>query len=91
MGHASYGNNSQQDPQVSEKPDPKSASQKPEGGQDRPGFDLGGAEDRGGEAAPDLPSAGPHAEAGLTNDDATPGAGTLPEPGESDGTDSTSG
>jgi hypothetical protein len=75
MGHASYGNNSQQDPQIGEKPDPKAASRKPEGGQ----------------AAQDLPAAGPHAEPELTNDKATPGAGTLPEPGDPDGTDATSG
>jgi hypothetical protein len=89
MGHASYGNNSDQDP-VAEKPDPAAVGQKPQNGTDRPGADLGGAKDRGGEAAPDLPAAGPHADPGLTNHEATPGAGTLPEAGDRDATDSTS-
>jgi hypothetical protein len=91
MGHASYGNNSEQDPTTGEKPDRNAASQKPAAGQDRPGADLGGAKDRGGQAAQDLPAAGPHADPDLTNENATPGAGTLPEPGDSDSTDATSG
>jgi len=91
MGHASYGNNSEQDPQIGEKPDPKAAARKPQDGQDRPGLDLGGANDRGGQAAEELPAAGPHADPDLTNDQATPGAGTLPDAGDSDGTDATSG
>jgi hypothetical protein len=92
MGHASYGNNSEQEPKVGEKPDPNAAARKPEGGQDRPGADLGGAKDRGGQAAQDLPAAGPHSDPDLTNKNATPGAGTLPEPGnDPDSTDATSG
>jgi hypothetical protein len=90
MGHAGYGNNSDQDP-TAEKPDPAAAGRKPEAGADRPGADLGGAKDRGGDAAPDLPAAGPHAGGDLTNHEATPGAGALPEAGEKDATDSTSG
>jgi hypothetical protein len=39
MGHASYGNNSEQDPQIGEKPDPAAAAKKPQGGQDRPGLE----------------------------------------------------
>ena len=35
-------------------------------------------------------SAGPHAEPSLVNPDATPGAGSLPSPGEDDGMESTS-
>jgi hypothetical protein len=36
------------------------------------------------------PAAGPHADPDLTNDEATPGSGTLSPPGAADGTDSTS-
>jgi hypothetical protein len=36
------------------------------------------------------PAAGPHADPDLTNDEATPGSGTLAPPGSSDSTDSTS-
>lgn len=36
------------------------------------------------------PAAGPHAKPSLTNPDATPGTGALPDPGDRDGTDSTS-
>lgn len=32
----------------------------------------------------DLPSAGPHSDPSLINPDATPGAGSLPEPGEAE-------
>ena len=34
--------------------------------------------------------AGPHADPALVNPDATPGAGSLPSPGEDDGMESTS-
>lgn len=37
-----------------------------------------------------MPAAGPHADPALTNPDATPGAGSLPEPGATDATDDTS-
>ena len=90
MGHAGYGNNSDQEP-VAEQPDPAAAGRKPGEGPDRPGADLGGAKDRGGQATPDLPAAGPHADRDLTNHEATPGAGALPEAGDKDATDSTSG
>jgi hypothetical protein len=53
---------------------------------------------RGGEAgsppaheADDLPSAGPHAGAGLTNSDATPGTGALPSASDDDDVDAASG
>ncbi|MGO4524920.1 hypothetical protein AB4097_08650 [Microvirga sp. 2MCAF35] len=37
-----------------------------------------------------IPAAGPHDKPHLTNPDATPGAGSLPEAGDHDATDSTS-
>lgn len=37
-----------------------------------------------------MPAAGPHADPSLTNPDATPGTGALPEPGATDATDDTS-
>jgi hypothetical protein len=73
MGHASYGNNSQQDPQSPKKPDPATVPKSEKA------------------PPPELPAAGPHAHPDLTNEGSTPGAGTLPEAGEPDGTDSTSG
>ena len=42
------------------------------------------------EGAEDMPPAGPHAEPGLVNNEATPGAGTLTPEGEHDDVDSTS-
>lgn len=39
----------------------------------------------------DMPAAGPHGKDHLTDDLKTPGAGTLPDPGDPDSTDSTSG
>ncbi len=38
-----------------------------------------------------LPAAGPHDRPELTDPLKTPGAGTLPDPGDDDGTDSTAG
>ena len=38
-------------------------------------------EGRGGAAKP-APAAGPHADPALTNEDATPGSGYLPSPGD---------
>lgn len=38
-----------------------------------------------------LPAAGPHAKPELTNEDATPGTGSLPRPGGGDEADSTTG
>ncbi|MGO4570608.1 hypothetical protein [Microvirga sp. 2TAF3] len=81
MGYAGYGNNSQQDTGPTEQSDPK-ADLATEKNERRPG-DPGEARK--------LPAAGPHAKPGLTSDQATPGAGTLPEAGECDATDSTSG
>ena len=91
MAHASYGNHSDQPSVPTERPDPKAAQQKPTGSEDRPGFDLGGAKDRGGQTGQGTPAAGPHADPSLVNEDATPGTGALPEAGDPDATDSTSG
>lgn len=95
MGYAGYGNNSQQDSNQNEKtaetPDREAAKRPPDDGKDRPGFDLGGAKDAGGKGTLDQPAAGPHAEPSLTNQDATPGTGALPEAGDPDATDSTTG
>ncbi|WP_201834692.1 hypothetical protein [Microvirga zambiensis] len=41
-------------------------------------------------ASDKMPAAGPHDKPHLTNPDATPGTGSLPEPGEHDTTNSTS-
>ncbi|MGO4706383.1 hypothetical protein AB4072_11500 [Microvirga sp. 2MCAF38] len=60
----------------------------------RPSGRLGNREDRGGGKPGNeehkLPAAGPHAKPELTNPDATPGTGSLPDPGEPNA-DSTSG
>ena len=53
----------------------------------KPRPDAGKAQKPSGE----LPAAGPHDDPALTNADATPGTGALPEPGADRGTDSTSG
>jgi hypothetical protein len=94
MAHASYGNHSEEPSVPTERADPNAARQKPTGGEDRPGFDLGGAKDRGGQADKGTdggtPAAGPHADPSLVNEDSTPGTGALPEAGDRDGTDSTS-
>ncbi|WP_181704026.1 hypothetical protein [Chthonobacter albigriseus] len=42
-------------------------------------------------AKTDMPAAGPHSTPELTDEDRTPGAGTLPDPGEQGDMDSTSG
>lgn len=44
-----------------------------------------------GSRAKEIPAAGPHAKPELTNPLATPGSGTLAEPGAKDATDSTGG
>ena len=90
MAYASYGNNSEQTPKDAQRPDEGAAAAKPKSGQDSPGSDPGGAKDSKSKAQ-DLPAAGPHADPALTNDTATPGAGTLPEAGDGDATDATSG
>lgn len=76
-----YGNNSQQDenenPSLAEKAGREPAKR--------------GAKDGGGSGKSDLPAAGPHAEPSLTNKNATPGTGALPEAGKPDATDSTTG
>ncbi|MET0428044.1 MAG: hypothetical protein ABW026_06055 [Microvirga sp.] len=96
MAYASYGNNSQQTPKDAQRPDEGAAAAKPGPAQDAPASDPGAAKDGGSEAArsqasPELPAAGPHADPALTNDKATPGAGTLPAAGDQDSTDATSG
>jgi hypothetical protein len=91
MAYASYGNNSQQTPKEAQRPDSQAAAAKPEARPDMSGSGPGEAGERGGEAAQGLPAAGPHADPALTNDKATPGAGTLPEAGDRDATDATSG
>jgi hypothetical protein len=79
MAHASYGNHSPADGETGQ-PAGKS--------EDRPGFDLGGAKEKGSETG--LPAAGPHGKPDLVNEDATPGTGALPDVGDEDATDSTS-
>lgn len=91
MGHASYGNNSQQDQQPAERHEPKTAERRPEKGKDRPGLDLGDAKDKTDRPDADLPAAGPHGKPDLTTEKATPGAGALPDAGDQDATDSTTG
>ena len=80
MGQKSDRTNGEQYP-AAKKPDPAAPAQKPakgqESGKDQP--------------AADLPAAGPHADPDLTNPDATPGAGTLPDADDPDATGSTSG
>lgn len=81
MSGAGYGNHGDDaEPKVpTERPDAEAASRPPKGGEDRPGFDLGGAGEGTQPGGGGLPSAGPHAASSLTNPDATPGAGTLPD------------
>ena len=77
MGNAGYGNHTE---------DPKT-----DGGSKQPD-----SQQAGSKTSPDkpsnekLPAAGPHDKPHLTNPDATPGAGSLPEPGDHDATDSAS-
>jgi hypothetical protein len=80
MGNAGYGNHTQ-DPVDPERPDR-------EAGRMTSPEKHPGRTDKAGDSPP---PAGPHAEPSLTNPDATPGAGTLPPPGEHDDVDSTSG
>lgn len=84
MGNAGYGNYTEntKDYVDSERPD------SPAGGVKSPEKPAGGDERESGKAPP---SAGPHDKPSLTNPDSTPGAGALPDPGEQNGTSSTSG
>ena len=66
----------------------KAAAQAVEGNPDPATEEPGGAKSE--PAAAEMPAAGPHANPAFVNPDATPGTGALPEPGEEDGTDSTS-
>ncbi|WP_230529845.1 hypothetical protein [Microvirga roseola] len=83
MGNAGYGNHTEntKDYVDPERPDPE-AGRKPSP-EKRPGTEQGNS----GKAPP---AAGPHDKPSLTNPNATPGTGVLPEPGDREGTDSTS-
>lgn len=75
MGNAGYGNHTE--------------DTKGTGGSERP--DPHAPRTGSPETKPGAPPAvGPHGKPSLTNPDATPGAGSLPEIGDRDGTDSTS-
>ncbi|MCB8819458.1 hypothetical protein [Microvirga rosea] len=78
MGNAGYGNHTP-DPTNPERPDPE-AGQRTASGKNPPG----------NPSKAQTPPAGPHADPSLTNEDATPGAGTLTPSGDHDDTDSTS-
>jgi hypothetical protein len=94
MGNAGYGNHTEGygDPkqQDSNTDDLPSNATQP-GGQPKGTEEKGSRKAGAPEPSEGLPSAGPHADPNLTNKIATPGAGTLPEPGDPDGTDATSG
>jgi hypothetical protein len=76
MGNAGYGNHTED---TKNRADPK---------QTDPNAGRKGA----AQSKPDdtLPAAGPHSKPSLTNPDATPGTGALPDVGDRDATDSTS-
>lgn len=76
MGNAGYGNHTEntKKPVDSERPDPTAGRR-------------GSPEEKAGGVPP---AVGPHGKPSLTNPDATPGAGALPDIGDRDGTDSTS-
>lgn len=65
-----------------EHPDPKAAERKPEGGEDRPGFDLGGASEEGrtGGSKTTIPG-GPRTDVAGGASGATPSAGGGPTSG----------
>lgn len=101
MGNAGYGNHDEPTPgagaqdrpgpeggsgQESSSPAALGVSPQAQSASEPPGGQSSSANDRGREPPP---FAGPHAAPDLTNPIATPGAGTLPEAGESD--DATSG
>lgn len=77
MGNAGYGNHTGDEKSSinPERPEPQADRAAPQ-------------KDRSGR---DIPAAGPHDKPSLTNPDATPGTGVLPEPGAENGTNSTSG
>jgi hypothetical protein len=76
MGNAGYGNHTEDT-----KNDVESKRLDPQG-----------SEKASSEKQPDgkQPAAGPHSKPSLTNPDATPGTGALPDVGDRDATDSTS-
>jgi hypothetical protein len=76
MGNAGYGNHTEDT-----KSDVESKRLKPQSDQQ-----ASSEKQPGGKP----PAAGPHDKPHLTNPDATPGAGSLPESGDHDGTGSTS-
>ena len=77
MGNAGYGNSTEDTKKVAE-----SERLNPQ----RPGSKASSDKNRTGK----MPAAGPHDKPHLTNPDATPGTGSLPESGDHDATDSTS-
>jgi hypothetical protein len=82
MGNAGYGNHTEDKPHVdSGRPDPQAGPTTSPGKQP-------GQNEQNADKGP--PAAGPHDKPSLTNPDATPGAGALPEPGDREGIDSTS-
>ncbi|MXQ12011.1 hypothetical protein [Microvirga makkahensis] len=76
MGNAGYGNHTEDTKRHvdSERPDPNAGG-------------AGSSDNKPG-AVP--PAVGPHGKPSLTNPDATPGTGALPDVGDRDATDSTS-
>lgn len=80
MGNAGYGNHTEDKPKDTA-PEGAEGKQQDEKRQQEGGRQKDGA----------MPAAGPHDKPSLTNPDATPGAGTLPDPGAKNGTNSTSG
>jgi hypothetical protein len=76
MGNAGYGNHTEDTKKTvdSERADAQAGKT--------------GAPDK--ESEGQMPAAGPHSKPSLTNPDATPGTGALPEVGDRDATDSTS-
>lgn len=76
MGNAGYGNYTEDTKNYvdSERPDPQAGR-------------MGSTQNKPGNLPP---AAGPHDKPSLTNPDSTPGTGTLPEPGNSEDSDSTS-
>ena len=85
MGNAGYGNHTE----VQGEPDRPGSSAGATAG--KPQKAPQGPQPAAGSKDDELAPAGPHADPSLTNEDATPGAGTLPPPGDHDDMDSTSG
>jgi hypothetical protein len=84
MGNAGYGNHTEAYGEP-DRPDAKAGgtAEKPRDPAQKPQPVAGAKDDQ-------MAPAGPHADPSLTNEDATPGAGTLTPPGDHDDVDSTS-